>query len=110
MGPGNLQWDYWLFLSLSWTGPLIILKVGSTGPRLMSVYECNGAKDYFGVLQYEVIDYIQLFMVFLIVEIRDHGKYHIRDQQLFQLEISTGMWIIFCQADTGPYTFWDVEV
>ena len=74
------------------------------------MYECNGAKDYFGVLRYEVIDYIQLFIVFLKVEIRDHGKNQIRDQQLFQLEISTGLWIIFCPADTGPYAFWDVEV
>ena len=37
MGPGNLQRDYRLFWSFSWTGPPVILRVGSTGPRLISV-------------------------------------------------------------------------
>ena len=48
--------------------------------------------------------------IFLIVEKRDRGKYGILDRKLFQLESSTWPWIFFCQGDTGPYTFFDVDI
>ena len=36
-GLGNLQRDHPLFWYFSWTGPTVILRVGSVGPRLISV-------------------------------------------------------------------------
>ena len=35
----------------------------------------NGVKDYFGVLPYGDIDYIETVPVFLIIKIPDHGKF-----------------------------------
>ena len=52
VGPGYLQWDHGLFWSFSWIGPPVILRIGSTGPRLISVSDFNRAKDYFEVLRY----------------------------------------------------------
>ena len=103
-GPGKLQRDHRLFWSFSWTGPPVILRVDSTGPPLISVFDFNGVKDYFGILRYGAMDYIETLPVFLIIKIRDHDKYILRGQRLFRAEISTGPWRIFEQADTGPYT------
>ena len=33
----NLQQDHYLLLSLSWTGPPVIMRFDSTGPRIISV-------------------------------------------------------------------------
>ena len=73
-GPDNSKRVHELFLSLSWTGPPVILKCDSTGPRLISMYDFIAAKDYFGVLRYGVMDYILFSPLFLIVEVRDHGN------------------------------------
>ena len=64
----------------------------------------NGVKLYFVVLRYGAMDYIETLPVFLIIEIRGHDKYTLRGQRLFRIEISTGLWRIFEQADTVPYT------
>ena len=50
------------------------------------------------------MDYIKTLPVFLLVEIRSHGKYLLKDQKVFWMEISTGPWRIFDHANTGPYT------
>ena len=50
------------------------------------------------------MDYIETIPVFLIGKMRGHSKFILRGQQLFWMEISTGPWRIFEQADTGPYT------
>ena len=55
-------------------------------------------------LYVEVRDYIDILPVFFIVKIWGHNKFILRGQQLFWMEISTGPWRIFDQADTGPYT------
>ena len=98
-GPGNLQQDHRIFWSFSWTWPLVILRVDSTGPPLII-----RVKDYFGLLQYGAMDYIETLPVFLTIQIRGHGKFVLRGQQLSWMEISTGPWRIFDQADTEPYT------
>ena len=74
------------------------------GPPLISVLDFNGVKDYFGVLPNGAMDYIETLPLFLILKIRGQRKFILRDQQLFWMEISTGPWRIFDQADTGPYT------
>ena len=57
------------------------MRVDSTGPPLISVWDFNGVKDYFRVLQYGAID------------CRDvKGLFHKKN---------TGPWQIY---DTGPYT------
>ena len=38
-------------------GPLVILRLGSKGPGLISVWDFNRAKDYFKLLRHGVIDY-----------------------------------------------------
>ena len=37
------------------------MRVGLTGPQLISVQDFNGAKDYFEVLRCGVMDYFQFF-------------------------------------------------
>ena len=102
-GPGNLQRDRRLFWPSVRTGPPIILRVGSTGPRIISMLFFNGAKDYFGALRYGTIDYIETLWVFLIIKIRGHEKFILRGQQLFRMKISTGPRIILDYSDTGPH-------
>ena len=97
-GPGNLQQDHRIFWSFSWTWPLVILRVDSTGPPLII-----RVKDYFGVLPNGAMDYIETLPVFLIVKKRGHSKSILRGQQLFWMEISTELCRIFDQADTGPH-------
>ena len=58
-GPGNLQRDRRLFWLSVRTGPPIILRVGSTGPRIISMLFFNGANDYLQVVQYGAIYYLQ---------------------------------------------------
>ena len=83
------------------------------GHRLYRWSIFSGAKDYFGVLAYGVMDYIQSLPVFLVVKIRGYRKYQIWGQNLFQLEISTGKifgeWRNFHQVDVemGLYTTFD---
>ena len=53
-GPGNLQWDHWLFWPFSWTGPLLIWGLAlrghglfqyriSTGPKIIFKYSGAGS-------------------------------------------------------------------
>ena len=51
-GPGNLQRDQRLFLYFCNTGPLVSLNVEYTGRPVISMWDFNGAKDYFEVLTY----------------------------------------------------------
>ena len=97
-GPGNLQRDHRLFWSFSRTGPPVILRVDFTEPPLISVSDFNGVKDYFGVLQYGAMDYIETLPVFLIVN-SCYGA-----NNYFAWRFQRGPWRILDKADTGPYT------
>ena len=100
--PGNLQRDHWLFWSFCWTGPPVILRVGSTGPRLISVKDFNG--DYFEVLRYRVMDYFQFFQSFSDKKYGTRANLYYGIKIYFERSFSTGPWKIFDQADTGQYT------
>ena len=87
MGPGNLQWDHWSFLLIGHVGTPLILNVEYMGLPLISM---SDIKDYFEVLKYGAMEYHWSFCYNLIVNMRCDGKYLIRDQRLFRLDISAG--------------------
>ena len=55
-GLGNLQRDHRLFLYCN-TEPLVILNLEYTGPPVISMWDFNGAKDYFEVLTYRAMNF-----------------------------------------------------
>ena len=69
-GTGNLKRDHRLFLSLHYTGPLVILNVEYMGPLVSSMWDFNRDKDYFEVLKYRPMDYYRSLCLNLIVTIQ----------------------------------------
>ena len=69
------------------TGVPVNLMIKYTGLQIISMQDINGAKDYFKILAYWAYDLYQSSCKNLSY-IRDHGKYLMLDQRLFQAEVS----------------------